>query len=212
MMKAKQVLTTILICSLSLSLVACGKNNKQDNTTTTESATQGQEQGKENSGGFSDDKTSYTIKSQNVNTDKDTVTINIPQDIVVMEDTNESSNQYISLYNVGDGGMATEDDYVLTYKVVNEDEIQEDLVTTSDLYKNMYADLQTTDIVDEEIDGIPYKYYTVSYTSNDTTLTDYVVQFNIDGTYVLSKVGTTFYPLKMSKDEVVKLALDNIRK
>jgi uncharacterized lipoprotein YehR (DUF1307 family) len=198
-MKTKKILSICIIAlAISTSLIGCGKKETNVSSNTTS--------------GYSEDKKTYTIKSNDVIDTKDNITIQIPDDMTALEDSNASSDSYISLYNVGDSGIASEDDYVLTYSVINKDEISNDLETTKELYGNMYKDLQVSNISENTIDKVPYKIYSISYTSGDNVLTDYTIQFNINETYVLSKVGTTFYPLNMTEEEVVKLALNNIQK
>lgn len=180
------------------------KDNKNNNANTQDKI--------EVQSGYSNDKKTYTIQSDNVYDTKDNISIKIPEKVTALEDADSNKDTYISLYNVGDSGVATTDDYVLTYSVINKDEIEEDLNNTVNLYKDMYRNFESSQIQDGTTGNINYRYYTVSYTSGDTKLTDYTIQFNIDNAYVLTKVGTTFYPLDMTLDEIVNLALDNIER
>lgn len=165
----------------------------------------------ENKGGYSNDKTEYVLNSNELG-NEDKISISIPDNMIALEDNDENDNAYISLYNVAEDGIATKDDYVLTYKLIEENSIENDKEDTKNLYKNIYKDLQISEIKEGTKDDVTYKYYTVSYVGDGENLTDYVFELKINDTTLLAKVGTVFYPLSMDFDAVLDLALSNIEK
>ena len=198
-------LNKIVILSLSFVLVlstfmGCNKNEGNKETSLLK-----------NNGGYSNDKSEYVLSSNELGNESK-ISISIPDDMIALEDNDENDNAYISLYNVAENGIATKDDYVITYKLIEEDSIENDKVDTENLYKNIYKDLQISEIKDGTKNDVTYRYYTVSYVGDGENLTDYVFELKINDSSLLAKVGTVFYPLSMDFDAVLDLALSNIEK
>ena len=198
-------LNKIVILSFGLILaigtfVGCKKDDKNIETSLME-----------NKGGYSNDKSKYVLNSNELG-NEDKISISIPDNMIALEDNDENDNAYISLYNISEDGIATKDDYVITYKLIEENSIENDKEDMEVLYKNIYKDLQISEIQEGSKDDVTYKYYTVSYVGDGENLTDYVFELNVNDTTLLAKVGTVFYPLSMDFDAVLNLALSNIDK
>lgn len=192
----KIVVTSLFVLSLSTLMVGCNKN-KDNNPTNTEVF-----------GGYSEDKKTYTLSTEELQSD---IKINIPTGVIVKEDVDVKDNSYISLYNIQEDKVATKDDYVLTYKIVNDGAINEDKTSIEKLYKSLYADLSTSDIKEGTKDKYTYKYYTISYTLDNEKLTDYVYEIKIGDSFVLAKMGTTCYPLTMDENAILDTIFANIK-
>lgn len=198
-------LNKIIILSLSLvlvtsTLIGCKKDETNMGTSLME-----------NKGGYSNDKTKYVLNSNELG-NEDKISISIPDNMIALEDNDENDNAYISLYNVAENGIATKDDYVITYKLIEDNAIETDKEDTENLYKNIYKDLQISEIKEGTKNDITYKYYTISYVGDGENLTDYVFELKVNDTTLLAKVGTVFYPLSMDFEAVLDLALSNIEK
>ena len=151
--------------------------------------------------------TKYVIDTTTLNNKK--IEISLPKGFVAIGDTDETKNAYVSLYNTKENSIATKEDYVLTYKINST--LDEDLETTLHTYNNMYENLLVSEIQPIMLsNNVNCKFYTISYFLSNENLTDYIFEFEFDGTKIISKMGTTFYPIEKDIDEIGVLLFENI--
>lgn len=143
----------------------------------------------------------YVIDVSSINGENN-INIDLPEGFTAIGDTDETSNAYVSLYHADTS--AKQDDYVITYSIKKT--IEEDREETLHTYKHMYSNFIASEITTCTLENdIECRYYTITYMLSGETLTDYIFEFNKDGINVLSKLGTTFYPLNISEIEAGEL-------
>ena len=151
-------------------------------------------------------KDKYVIDTSSISGENN-IDIDLPEGFTAIGDTDETANAYVSLYHAETSAQS--DDYVITYSVKKS--IEEDREETLHTYKNMYSNFLASEITNCTINEEPCRYYTATYMLAGETLTDYIFEFEKDGTIVLAKLGTTFYPLDISEEQAGELLYEHLQ-